>query len=734
MEPVRNFEECLDLKLSGLRHDLLSCYYQSVSMQRTNCHDVCRDSLNDVSAQPMTPRADFSADPFFPYLQYVATPRSASGATSDGNDKRLVFQAAACPMGEIDALPWRFDEMLTDHVYQSELKDAPILEMWKLLTQGMLDRSRHDQNASWKKRVEVHPVWTIGQTISWELVLSRLDGSSAHRTITTSITTTTATTPVESNIRSLYVLHPSRRLPKLFLLLAAVVLAFEIVIFPVDLWFKVSLFKSMQIAFAVFWTCDSILTFMTGYYQNGSVVMHPAKVARHYIRTFFFLDVLIITSDWIALALDDSEDQQNGIIRAGRTFKAYRFMRVIRLFRVMKFVQYAQSYIDAFVTDMLGVVGRLVSLIMGVLFAGHYLACFWYALAQDSSQEVTWAHAAGLEDADDVYLYIVSLHWSLTQLTPATNNIAPANINERGFAVGVVICALIMFSTFLSSLTSAWSKVQRIYYKQWKEKAQIRQFVEARGVPLDCARQIWQFYRNHYKTSSKRMHLDDLDIFHKMPKALRTAIHEHVSIPTLCTNDVFARLSKVDRGTLLLVCDSAISELALGRDSELFSSGNEARCMYFIISGSVSYDCKLYRHMVLTSSPQSISEPAMWAHSWFHRGTLTATDPSEFLVVGANEFQMTLTRKVKFDVLACLSKYAERYIQEVNGGLNGARAITDIVHPRWRTEMQKHLNSIVEVAFSDVTGGYSSEGEDLIVKSSSFMSIAQRGMNVFRRY
>lgn len=38
---------------------------------------------------------------------------------------------------------------------------------------------------------------------------------------------------------------------------------------------------------------------------------------------------------------------------------------------------------------------------------------------------VTWPQA-GIVDA-----YVASLHWSLTQFTPSTNNVAPANSLER---------------------------------------------------------------------------------------------------------------------------------------------------------------------------------------------------------------------------------------------------------------------------------------------------------------
>ena len=47
------------------------------------------------------------------------------------------------------------------------------------------------------------------------------------------------------------------------------------------------------------------------------------------------------------------------------------------------------------------------------------------------SEQPNWVAAMDLQDADFPTSYAASMHWSLTQFTPATNNIAPVSGLER---------------------------------------------------------------------------------------------------------------------------------------------------------------------------------------------------------------------------------------------------------------------------------------------------------------
>ena len=47
-----------------------------------------------------------------------------------------------------------------------------------------------------------------------------------------------------------------------------------------------------------YWTLDIVLNFFTGYQVKGEVEMRLSKVARHYLRTSFSIDCVIVVCDW----------------------------------------------------------------------------------------------------------------------------------------------------------------------------------------------------------------------------------------------------------------------------------------------------------------------------------------------------------------------------------------------------------------------------------------------------
>ena len=73
---------------------------------------------------------------------------------------------------------------------------------------------------------------------------------------------------------------------------------------------------------------------------------------------------------------------------------------------------------------------------MMILAINHIIACCWYGIGSLSFDGRSWLLRSELLDADGASgsfpeAYAASIHWALTQFTPATNNIAPDNAVER---------------------------------------------------------------------------------------------------------------------------------------------------------------------------------------------------------------------------------------------------------------------------------------------------------------
>merc|ERR1719217_1505271 len=91
------------------------------------------------------------------------------------------------------------------------------------------------------------------------------------------------------------------------------------------------------------------------------------------------------------------------------------------------------------------------------------IACTWWTVGKNHPEgQMSWTEFHGFENEDLDYKYLSSLHWTLTQFTPAGMEVYPHNSTERGFSVVVLLFALLFFSSFLSSITAAMTRLRSL--------------------------------------------------------------------------------------------------------------------------------------------------------------------------------------------------------------------------------------------------------------------------------
>merc|ERR1719217_1561451 len=83
----------------------------------------------------------------------------------------------------------------------------------------------------------------------------------------------------------------------------------------------------------------------------------------------------------------------------------------------------------------------------------HIIACIWFAIGR--SRHHGWVDHFKVVDRDTGYQYATSLHWSLTQFAPASMEVSPRTADERVFNIIMILFGLVIFSSFISSVTAA---------------------------------------------------------------------------------------------------------------------------------------------------------------------------------------------------------------------------------------------------------------------------------------
>lgn len=80
------------------------------------------------------------------------------------------------------------------------------------------------------------------------------------------------------------------------------------------------------------------------------------------------------------------------------------------------------------------------------------------------------------------YQYTTSLHWSLTQFTPASMEVVPTNAPERTYTSCVIIFALVIFSSFVSAITGSVTALQQARERSLRNQMLLRRYLSERGV------------------------------------------------------------------------------------------------------------------------------------------------------------------------------------------------------------------------------------------------------------
>ncbi|CAE8609491.1 unnamed protein product [Polarella glacialis] len=258
------------------------------------------------------------------------------------------------------------------------------------------------------------------------------------------------------------------------------------------------------------------------------------------------------------------------------------------------------------------------------MLINHLIACSWYAVGiSDHEREDTWVKANDLKAKGTVYAYTTALHWSITQFTPASMEVVPTNELERSFTIVVILSAMVIFSSFISTITNAMTQLRNLNSESNVELVKLRCFFSDHEVSASLVARISSCIHQSSKLTGSRVHSEDVSILELLPVSLKCDLAEEVFAPTLCAHpfiltwgEYYPRESK----RLFLAARSS----SLGAQHELFNIGQVAESMYFLSSGAMVY-MRDDERPARVSPGHWLAEPTLWI-KWKHVGHASSTE------------------------------------------------------------------------------------------------------------
>jgi len=491
-----------------------------------------------------------------------------------------------------------------------------------------------------------------------------------------------------------------------------VLLTFDIVLTPVLLAWNVPLegpLLSLCVAMACFWTLEVISNTFTGYYTaTGELEQRIHLTSFHYLRRWFLIDACVVGVDWFALA---TASHGSGADAEGLSFLRFsKLTRLLRLFNVLRCVRFTRvvaQVADRNLPSFARVLMQVGQLMLVILYWNHLMACMWYFISvcaqsdtghtwigspvvpNGSSTDITFAECSGL------FQYLSALHWSMTQMTPASMQVVPTNTPERVVNLLSVLVGCIFFSSIVSSLSAKMMQYRMTTLSKRAKVDVMRSYLSDKGISSELTHRVMQRVRQQLDEDLAGNGSAKFDGPHlgRFSAKLRHDVLCEICASRLQSCFILRTLtSLLSDHSKRTVWRKVISQTVIEAGSALFDADTVADNIYVLLSGAMKYtqdpstsDVQEDIEMCIEAGTW-ISELALCLQ-WTHTGFAEGNSACELLAVDVKAFSISL-RHQSPSAFRFLRGYARSLCNTVRKLDDAqARELSDVASPVHRRDV-----------------------------------------------
>lgn len=246
----------------------------------------------------------------------------------------------------------------------------------------------------------------------------------------------------------------------------------------------------------IFFMIDILINFRTTYVNsNDEVVSHPGKIAVHYLRGWFIIDV-VAAIPFDLLLFGSETDETTTLIGLLKTARLLRLVRVAR--KIDRYSEY----------------GAAVLLLLMATFAliAHWLACIWYAIANAErpyrQPKIGWLdHLAnathqfyvnGTQGGPSIKSkYVTALYFTFSSLTSVGfGNVSPNTNMEKIFSILVMLIGSLMYASIFGNVSAI---IQRLYSGTARYHTQllrVKEFIRFHQIPNPLRQRLEEYFQH----------------------------------------------------------------------------------------------------------------------------------------------------------------------------------------------------------------------------------------------
>uniref|UniRef100_A0A1A7WJ41 Potassium voltage-gated channel, subfamily H (Eag-related), member 7 n=3 Tax=Iconisemion striatum TaxID=60296 RepID=A0A1A7WJ41_9TELE len=327
---------------------------------------------------------------------------------------------------------------------------------------------------------------------------------------------------------------------------------------------------------------DILINFRTTYVNhNEEVVSNPAKIAIHYFKGWFLID-MVAAIPFDLLIFGSGSDETTTLIGLLKTARLLRLVRVAR-----KLDRYSEY-------------GAAVLMLLMCIFAliAHWLACIWYAIG--NVEKPYLQHKIGWLDNLAVSIgkrynysdpssgpsikdkYVTALYFTFSSLTSVGfGNVSPNTNSEKIFSICVMLIGSLMYASIFGNVSAI---IQRLYSGTARYHAQmlrVKEFIRFHQIPNPLRQRLEEYFQHSWTyTNGIDMNTEVLKGF---PECLQADICLHLNRNLLHNCKAFQGATK---GCLRALAMRFRTTHAPPGDT-LVHGGDVLTALYFLSRGSI---------------------------------------------------------------------------------------------------------------------------------------------------
>lgn len=255
---------------------------------------------------------------------------------------------------------------------------------------------------------------------------------------------------------------------------------------------------------------DIVVNFRTGIMQQDNaeqVILDPKLIARHYLRTWFFLDLISsIPLDYIFLIFNQFQDYGDSfqILHAGRALRILRLAKLlslVRLLRLSRLVRYVSQWEEVYFLNMASVFMRIFNLICMMLLIGHWSGCLQFLVPMlQGFPPNSWVAINELQEAFWLEQYSWALFKAMSHmLCIGYGRFPPQSLTDMWLTMLSMISGATCYALFLGHATNLIQSLDSSR-RQYREKVkQVEEYMAYRKLPREMRQRITEYFEHRYQ-------------------------------------------------------------------------------------------------------------------------------------------------------------------------------------------------------------------------------------------